>query len=66
MEELLDEDDAEPVLEILFDCDDTSARRNLIKVIRFLVCRLKDIEKDLVLSGAHDTITETYRNVYGE
>ena len=66
MQELLDEDDAEPVLEILFDCEDTSARRNLIKVIRFLVCRLKEIEKDLVLSGAHDTITESYINFYGE
>ena len=52
MEELLEEDDAEPVQEILFDCDDNSARRNLIKVIRFLVCRLKEIEKDMVLSNA--------------
>lgn len=65
MEELIDEDDAEPVLEILFDCEDTAARRNLIKVIRYLVCRLKEIEKDLVLSQAHNTITENYIDEYG-
>jgi len=61
MEELLEDDDAECVMEILFECVDISARRNLIKIIRYLVCRLKEIEKDLVLSGACDTYTETVR-----
>mmetsp|Transcript_7040 Transcript_7040/g.9807 ORF Transcript_7040/g.9807 Transcript_7040/m.9807 type:complete len:81 (+) Transcript_7040:1996-2238(+) len=65
MRELLDDDDAEPVLEILFDCSDTTARRSLIKVIRYLVCRLKEIEKDLVLSGVTDTITVTYSTFDG-
>ena len=65
MRELLDDDDAEPVLEILFDCSDTTAGRSLIKVIRYLVCRLKEIEKDLVLSGVTDTITVTYSTFDG-
>ena len=66
MQELLDDDDAEPVFEILFDCSDSMARRNLIKVIRYLVCRLKEIEKDEVLSGATDSITETFMTIHGE
>ena len=66
MQELLDDDDAEAVLEILFDCSDSMARRNLIKVIRYLICRLKEIEKDEVLSGATDSITQTFMTIHGE
>ena len=66
MQELLEDDDAEPVMEILFDCNDSLARRNLIKVIRYLICRLKEIEKDEVLSGVTDTQTQTVVNMHGE
>lgn len=66
MTSLLDEDDAEPIMEILFECTKYNARKSLIKIIRFLVCRLKEIEKDLVLAGLTDTITETFTDIYGE
>lgn len=66
MQTLLDEDDAEPVMEILFECVKSNARQSLIKIIRFLVCRLKEIEKDEILAALTDTTTETFIDVYGE
>ena len=66
MEALLDDDDAEAVMEILFDCPDKPARRHLTRVIRYLVCRLKEVEKELILANECDVTTETVVNVYGE
>ena len=64
MKQLLDDDDAEVVMEILFDCPDMHARRNLIRIIRYLVCRLKEIEKDAILGNEFDEIEETYVDIY--
>jgi len=66
MKSLLDDDDAEVVMEILFECPDLHARRNLIRIIRYLVCRLKEIEKDAILANEFDELEETYVNIYGE
>jgi hypothetical protein len=66
MSSLLDDDDAEVVMEILFECPDMHARRNLIRIIRYLVCRLKEIEKDVIIANETDEIEETYVNIYGE
>lgn len=66
MRTLLDEDDAEPIMEILFECTKSNARGSLIKIIRFLVCRLKEIEKDEILAALTDTTTETFIDIYGE
>ena len=63
---MLDDDDAEPVMEILFDCPDKIARKNLIRIIRYLVCRLKEIEKDKIFANEFDIITETYTTYTGE
>ena len=66
MEALLDDDDAEAVMEILFDCPDKPARRHLTRVIRYLVCRLKEVEKELILANECDITTETVVDVCGE
>lgn len=66
MSTLLNDDDGEPVMEILFDCIDKMARKYLMRIIRYLICRLKDIEKDAILANEFDTIDETYVNAYGE
>ena len=66
MQTMLDDDDAEPVMEILFDCPDKIARKNLIRIIRYLVCRLKEIEKDKIFANEFDIITETYTTYTGE
>lgn len=66
MQTLLDEDDAEPVMEILFDCPDKISRKYLIRIIRYLVCRLKEIEKESILANLVDTVTETCNDIYGE
>lgn len=66
MRTLLDDDDGEPAMEILFDCSDKLARRYLGRILRYLICRLKDIEKDAILANEFDTVEETYVNVYGE
>lgn len=66
MQTLLDDDDAEPVMEILFDCPDKIARKNLIRIIRYLVCRLKEIEKDKIIANEFDITTETYTTYNGE
>ena len=64
MKSLLEDDDAEVVMEILFDCPDMHARRNLIRIIRYLICRLKEIEKDTIIANEFDEIEETYVNIY--
>ena len=66
MKALLDEDDCEAVMEILFSCPDMHARRNLIRIIRYLVCRLKVIEKDLIIANEFTEFEETFIDVYGD
>lgn len=66
METMLDDDDAEPIMEILFDCPDKIARKNLIRIIRYLLCRLKDIEKDKIMANEFDVLTETFTTYSGE
>lgn len=66
MRALLDDDDCEPVMEILFSCPDMQARKNLIRIIRYLVCRLKLIEKDLILANDFEEYEETVVDTYGE
>ena len=66
MQAMLDDDDAETVMEILFECADKLARKNLIRIIRYLICRLKDIEKDKIIANEFDIITETFTTYNGE
>ena len=55
---LLDENTAEMVMEILFDCTDKVSQSNVGRLMRYLLCRLKVLEKDDLLSGATEQKTE--------
>lgn len=55
---LLDDNTAECIMEILFDCTDKVAQSNVGRLMRYLLCRLKVLEKDDLLSGATEKKTE--------
>jgi len=48
---LMDDNDAELVMEVLFDCSDKPTQRHLSRVIRYMVCQLKEHEMALIESG---------------
>lgn len=56
---LLDANNAKVVMECLLDCDDACTRINVGHLIKYLLCRLKEIERDQLLSGEKETIKET-------
>jgi len=43
--------DSEVLWEVLFECSDKPTQRDLAKVIKFALCQLKVVEKDIALSG---------------
>ena len=55
---LLEENNAECILELLFECTDKVSQANAARLIKYLLCRLKVIEKEELLSGAVETVTE--------
>lgn len=55
---LLAENNSECILEILFDCTDKVAQANVSRLIRYLLCRLKVLEKEDLLNGTTESITE--------
>ena len=55
---LLNENNAECIFEILFDCTDKVAQVNVARLLKYLLCRLKELEKDEILSGATETVVE--------
>ena len=66
MESLLEDDDAEPIKEILFDCNNIHARNSINRLFCYLVCRLKEIEADKIIENKFDVTTESYYNSVGE
>lgn len=48
---ILETNNGEPVLELLLDCPDIVARVNVAHLFKFLLARLKEIEKEELLSG---------------
>lgn len=49
--------DSQTLWEVLFDCNDKNAQKCLSRVIKFALCKLKEIEKDVALSGATERVT---------
>lgn len=58
MSSLLDENNAECILELFFECTDKVSQANAARLIKYLLCRLKVIEKEELLSRAVETVTE--------
>ncbi len=54
---IIDHNHGEALLEILLDCTDQLARSTIAYLFKFLLCSLKEIEKEYLLSGAEETIT---------
>jgi hypothetical protein len=55
---LLAENNAECILEILFVCTYKVAQANVSRLVRYLLCRLKVLEKEDLLNGTTEAITE--------
>lgn len=55
---LLEENNAECIMEIFFECTDKVSQVNVARLIKYILCRLKVLEKEDLLSGATVTITE--------
>ena len=66
MESLMDEDEAEPIMEIMFDCTNSHARSSIIRLVRYLVCRLKEIEKDGIFANEFNVTSETVIDSLGQ
>ncbi len=56
---LLNENNAECIMEILFECTDKVSQANVARLVKYLLCRLKELEKDDLISGATEVFTET-------
>ena len=52
--------------EILLDCTDKLARKNLAKVLKYALCQLKLEEKDIALAKEMENITQKVINDQGE
>ena len=55
-----DPNQLEIILEILLDGKDKLAQRYVARVIKYLVCKMKMIEKDDIDKGTIETATETW------
>ena len=51
------EDEAEVLMEIIFECTDKTTQKQLGRVIKYMLTQMKVHEKDLILSGAKETVT---------
>jgi len=59
---LLEENTAECIMEILFECTDKVSQNNVGLLMRYLLCRLKYLEREDLLSGATVKVTEKDSN----
>ena len=58
---LEDPEQLEIILEILLDGKDKGAQKHVARVIKYLVCRMKMIEKDSIKSGETQMVTEVIK-----
>ena len=56
LDALLEDDDAEVVQKILFDCSDKTTQKHLGRVIKYMLCQLKVVEKDLIRQNKKITV----------
>jgi hypothetical protein len=55
---LLEDDNAESIFEVIIEGKDTAAMRHCARVIKFLLCKMKLIEKDDILNDVREQYTE--------
>ena len=55
---LLEEGNAECIMEIFFECTDKVSQVNVARLIKYLLCRLKIIEKEELQTNATEVLVE--------
>lgn len=63
---MCDNKNSEVLWEVLLDCADKVARKNMAKVIKYALCQLKIEEKEVALAKEMDTVSYTIQNEKGE
>lgn len=48
---------SEVLWEVLFECGDKATQKDLARIIKFALCQLKEVEKDIALAGAVETVS---------
>ena len=66
LRDLLEEDKAEVILDVLVDGKDMAAMRHCARVIKFLLCKMKLIEKDDILNDVREQYTEKVTDADGK
>lgn len=57
-------DGGEPIFELLLDCTDSTARSTIGDLFKYLLCKLKMIEKDVLLGDSHqDSVSARFLNI---
>ena len=59
LKELLEENNAEVIMEVLLESKDKSAQNHCARVIKYLICKMKMLEKDDIRNDAREKYTET-------
>ena len=60
LKSLLDNNNAELVMEILLEANDKSAQLHVARVIKYLFCKMKVLEKEDIQSNAKETFKDTF------
>lgn len=52
--------ESEVLWEVLFECGDKSTQKDLARIIKFALCQLKEVERDLAISNETESVTSTF------
>ena len=66
MQSLLEEKNYEIVIEVLLECKDKLAQKNVARVVRYLLCKMKMIEKADIQSDAKENYADTFTDTDGK
>ena len=53
-------------MEILFDCNDRTTQRSISRVVRYMLCQLKEVEREMIENEEMETIEYEEENEKGE
>ena len=65
LKSLIEENNAEIIMEILLDGKDKTAQKHVSRVIKYLLCRMKIIEKDEIKSNSKEEYKHTFTDTDG-
>ena len=63
---LIEEDDAETILEILLEGRDSLAQKHVGRVMKYMLCKLKMLEKEDIEEGTKESYMQTYTDDDGK